>query len=99
MTLARLKKTGRAYSVSCRGHAVGAPDVCAAVSCLLYTAAGYLRNTPGAETRALRLHSGDAYICFCGEGAKELFRMLDIGLRQIEKANPGAIEVEEQTAP
>ncbi len=98
MTLVMLKKTGDVFSVSCRGHAVGAPDVCAAVSCLMYTAAGYLKNTSGAETKALRLESGDAYICFRGEGAKELFRMLCVGLRQIEKANPGAIEVEEQAA-
>ena len=57
---------GDSCSVRCRGHATGAPDVCAAVSCLMYTAAGWLHNTQEAELVFEKLESGDAYLRWHG---------------------------------
>lgn len=82
---------GDTCSVRCKGHATGAPDVCAAVSCLLYTAAGYLHNTQDAELVAEKLDSGDAYLRW--SGGKWLYDLLTVGFLQLQKARPDAIFV------
>lgn len=82
---------GDSCSVRCRGHATGAPDVCAAVSCLMYTAAGWLHNTQEAELVCERLESGDAYLRW--HGGKWLYELLKIGFLQLEKAAPEKISV------
>ena len=76
---------GDSCSVRCKGHATGYPDVCAAVSCLLYTAAGWLHNTQEAELVLERLDSGDAYLRW--------HELLKIGFLQLEMARPEAISV------
>lgn len=81
---------GDVCSVMCRGHATGRPDVCAAVSCLLYTAAGYLRNSEAAVLTE-KLESGDAYLAW--EGDKWLYELLKIGFLQLELTAPEAVQV------
>ncbi len=78
-------------SVRCKGHATGHPDVCAAVSCLVYTAAGWLHNTQEAELVMERLDSGDAYLRW--HGGVWLYDLLKIGFLQLERANPEAVSV------
>lgn len=82
---------GDICSVRCKGHATGAPDVCAAVSCLLYTAAGWLHNTQDAELVDEKLASGDAYLRW--HGGKILFDVLYVGFLQLAKARPDVISV------
>ena len=82
---------GDSCSVRCRGHATGAPDVCAAVSCLMYTAAGWLHNTQEAELVNEQLESGDAYLRW--HGGKWLYDLLKIGFLQLEKMAPEKISV------
>ena len=82
---------GDSCSVMCKGHATGAPDVCAAISCLLYTAAGWLHNTQDAELVYETLDSGDAYLRW--HGGKWLYDLLEIGFLQLQKARPDAISV------
>lgn len=82
---------GYSCSVRCRGHATGAPDVCAAVSCLMYTAAGWLHNTQDAELVHEKLESGDAYLRW--HGGKWLYDLLKIGFLQLEKMAPEKISV------
>ncbi len=83
--------SGDSCSVRCRGHATGAPDVCAAVSCLMYTAAGWLHNTQEAELVYEKLDSGDAYLRW--HGGEWLYDLLKIGFLQLEKAAPKKISV------
>ena len=82
---------GDSCSVRCRGHATGAPDVCAAISCLMYTAAGWLHNTQEAELVYEKLDSGDAYLRW--NGGEWLYDLLKIGFLQLEKAVPKKISV------
>lgn len=82
---------GDSFSVRCKGHSTGAPDVCAAISCLLYTAAGWLHNTQDAELVYEKLDSGDAYLRW--HGGKWLYDLLEIGFLQLQKARPDAISV------
>ncbi len=82
---------GDSCSVRCRGHATGAPDVCAAISCLMYTAAGWLHNTQEAELVHEKLDSGDAYLRW--HGGEWLYDLLKIGFLQLEKAAPKKISV------
>ena len=44
MTKVRAMRRGDHYAVHARGHATGSPQVCAAISGLLYALAGYARN-------------------------------------------------------
>lgn len=81
---------GDVCSVMCRGHATGRADVCAAVSCLVYTAAGYLRNSEG-KVLAEKLESGDAYLAW--EGTEWLYQLLKIGFLQLEMTAPEAVQV------
>lgn len=81
---------GDVCSVMCRGHATGRPDVCAAVSCLMYTAAGYLRNSE-AKVLTEKLESGDAYLAW--EGEAWLYELLEIGFLQLELTAPEAVQV------
>lgn len=90
------KYAGR-YKVRARGHAEGSPEVCAAVSGLLYALAGYLENQKGITTIGRRLDSGDVSLTFDGGiRAEAVYNMTLIGLMQIEKSHPEYIKVEYQ---
>lgn len=82
---------GDSYSVRCRGHATGSPEVCAAISCLMFTAAGWLHNTQDAELVYEKLDSGDAYLRW--HGGKWLYDLLKIGFLQLQKTDPEKISV------
>lgn len=82
---------GDSYSVRCRGHATGSPELCAAISCLMFTAAGWLHNTQDAELIYEKLDSGDAYLRW--HGGKWLYDLLKIGFLQLQKTDPEKISV------
>ncbi len=94
MTEIYLKRRGNLYTVRAKGHAVERADVCAAISTLLYTLAGYLANCPEVLLRKQRLLPGDAAVEFGGgKAARMAFDMITVGFLQLEQAAPGALRV------
>ena len=84
MTQVYLEQDGQQYTVSCKGHAAGSVEACAAVSCLVYTLAGYLRNTSIPVLKE-KLEDGDALIRFRGGAAAETaFDMICVGFLQLQ---------------
>lgn len=77
------------------GHATGSPEVCAAVSGILYALAGYLVNAEAkglAKATARRMESG--HVCLRYEGqVREVYEMAVIGLLQLEKSYPELVKV------
>jgi len=87
MTHVYLEQDGDRYTVRCEGHAVGSVELCAAISCLLYTAAGWLHNAE-AEILEERLDPGDAKLVFRGgDDCGTLFEILIVGFLQLQKAD------------
>ena len=84
MTQVYLEQAGRKFMVKCQGHATGSVEACAAVSCLVYTLAGWLRNTSVLMVKE-KLEDGDALIQFCGgDAAETAFDMICVGFLQLE---------------
>lgn len=94
MTRVYLEQSGDRYCVRCKGHATGSAETCAAVSCLVYTLAGWLRNAAPTMHEA-RLDDGDASICFRGgEAAEAVFDMICVGFLQLQAQYGAFIQVE-----
>lgn len=97
MMIAYCWNKGNWYTVQARGHADGSPEVCAAVSGLLYALAGYAENDRKIRMLGRKLESGDFSITFLGRNqAKAVYNMTLIGLLQIEKSHPEYIKVEHE---
>ena len=81
-----LQQDGDRYAIACKGHAEGSPEMCTAISSLVYAAAGWLRNERGAKTLQERLESGDALLAWAaaGEGAAAVWRLLTVAFLQLE---------------
>lgn len=97
MTEVYAERDGNRFLISANGHATGSPEVCAAVSGLIYALAGYVRNASDNSTLSYdeRLASGNVCIRFRGgEGAVGAFEMAVIGLKQIEAKYPEFLRVE-----
>lgn len=95
MTKVYCERYGSCFKVRARGHAEGSPEVCAAISSLLYALAGYLENDKKITTISRKLDSGDVYISFYGGiRAWTVYDMTLIGLMQIEKSHPDHIKVD-----
>ena len=97
MTKVYAERDGNRYTVHAQGHATGSPEVCAAISGILYALAGYVRNATDGSTIEYdeRLESGSVNLHFCGgPGAAGAFDMAVIGLKQIEAKYPDLILVE-----
>lgn len=97
MTRVYAERDGNRYTIYANGHATGSPEVCAAISGLLYALAGYVRNASDGSTLAYdeRLESGNVHLHFRGgEGAGGAFDMAVIGLKQIEAKYPELVSVE-----
>lgn len=85
MTRVYLEQDGQRYTVSCQGHATGSVEACAAVSCLVYTLAGWLRNTSVLVLKS-KLEDGDALIQYHGGAAAETtFDMICVGFLQLQE--------------
>lgn len=94
MTSVTLHESVQGYTLKVRGHATGSPAVCAAASCLVQTAAGWLRNTKDITIRHMEMESGKAVIKWRGgDRAKWLFGLLEIGFLQLSLTAPEYIKV------
>lgn len=95
MTNVTLSQSVKGFTVKARGHATGSPEMCAAVSCLIQTAAGWLRNTDSITIRTMELGSGKALLKWRGgDRARWLWELLEIGFLQLELTAPEYIHVE-----
>lgn len=83
------------YIIKAVGHATGSEKVCAGVSAILSSVAGWLANNgPMLYWHAERLDEGDAEIRFAGGYiAKAVYDVAAIGLLQIEKKYPKYIKI------
>lgn len=98
MTSVYIEKDGDRHILSAQGHATGKPEVCAAVSGLLYALAGYLANIIQEEYIEFyesRMESGDVFLDLNGGPRVETaFDLVTVGLLQIAKQHPEYIQVD-----
>lgn len=96
MTRVYLEQAGQRYTVHCKGHATGSVEACAAVSCLVYTLAGWLRNSSVLVLKE-ELNDGAAQIQYHGGAAAETaFDMICVGFLQLQKQYGDYISVDFQ---
>lgn len=80
------------------GHATGSPEVCAAISSLVYALAGYLTNAGRdgyAEVYSMELVAGRVRLhCHGNDEVTGACKMAIIGLRQLEKQYPELLQVD-----
>lgn len=102
MTRITIQSDGWTYRLSASGHATGSgpttdrPEVCAAVSAIVYALGGYLKNLEAAgqvELGTFMLESGAAEIEARGEAARQPFGMAAVGLLQIAAKYPDQVSV------
>ena len=94
MTRVSLSKEGDRYSVMCEGHAVGSTTVCAAVSTLVYTLLGWLKNADCVTVEREEIADGYAEIKFSGgASADTVFGFVYIGFLQLQASYGNFIEV------
>lgn len=95
MTRVTLKECDGRYSVACVGHATGSCEVCAAVSTLVYTLLGWLKNADGVALEKEEIADGYAEIEFSGgEGARVAYELIYVGFLQLELANKNFLKIE-----
>lgn len=91
MTSIECKKSGRRFSVIARDHAVGSAKVCAGISAIMYTLAGYIHNKDDGsiDVKSMILTDGYSELVFSG-GVCALcgYEMALIGLMQICASYP-----------
>lgn len=94
MTHVYIEQDGDRYTICAKGHATGSTEMCAAVSALLYTLAGWLRNSD-TETITARLDPGDACLMFRGAAdAQTAFDLMTVGFLQLAASSPELISAE-----
>ena len=94
MTRVTLKEDKGRYSMMCEGHAVGSPTVCAAVSTLVYTLLGWLKNADCVTVEREEIADGYAEIEFSGgASADTVFGFVYIGFLQLQASYGNFIEV------
>lgn len=94
MTRVTLKEDGGRYEVICEGHATGSREVCAAVSTLVFTLLGYLKNADGITVDREEIADGYADVEFGGGyNARAAFDLVSIGFLQLAVERGNFIEV------
>ena len=87
MSTVELTETRNEYSITAEGHTES--KMCAAISCLLYTAAGYISNNDQIIIQEIRLEPGDSRLVWAGgRQARFLFGLMEIGFRQLREGDP-----------
>lgn len=98
MTNITIQGDGWRYRLTAVGHATGRPEVCAAVSAIVYALGGYLKNLEqagAAELHGFMLESGAAELEADGwDGVQAAFGMAAVGLLQIAAKYPDQISVD-----
>lgn len=90
-------ETADRFFLCCEGHATGNQDVCAAVSAIVFSLAGYLENTDR-RTRCVRiLEDGNSEILFDTTDQKAVgaWEAAVFGLMQLEHSFGEYIRVEQ----
>lgn len=96
MTKAYVEKESNGFHIMLIDHADGSPEVCAAISCLAYTLAGWLANNPGIKVWEKELNPGFVSLRFGRTTESEIaFDMMCIGLLQLENSFPEYVTVKE----
>lgn len=94
MTRVTLNELDGRYSVICNGHSTGSCEVCAAVSTLVYTLLGYLKNADGVALYKEELSDGYAHIEFSGgENAHAAYELICVGFLQLAQSHEKFIEI------
>lgn len=94
MTKVKLERVGNTYAVVCKDHAKGSPETCAAVSCLMYTLCGWLKNTDKASIVFERIEEANAAVLFRGgKEAETAFDVICAGFLQLELSFKDYIKV------
>lgn len=94
MTRVYLEQNGSLFTVDCQGHATGNQDVCTAASCLIYTLAGWLKNSSAVVECEHLDNDASARLKFSGGAeAETAFDVICIGFLQLEKNFPQHISV------
>ena len=94
MTRVTVNKDEGRYLIRCEGHAVGSAQVCAAVSTLIYTLLGYLKNAGDIIVESEEIADGYAEVEFTGgDSARVVFELIYIGFLQLERANRDLIQI------
>lgn len=98
MTNITIQGDGWTYRLTAVGHATGRPEVCAAVSAVVYALGGYLKNLEqagAAELHGFMLESGAAELEADGwDGVQAAFGMAAVGLMQIAAKYPEQVAVD-----
>lgn len=91
----KIKVQDNMCSITARDHATGSPEVCSAVSTLMYTLAGWMINNEEHIRNPISiLESGYSFIMFGYDDiSKAVFDSIVIGLLQVEKVNDGFIRI------
>lgn len=93
MTQVTLERDGSVFTVRAEGHATGSVEVCAAVSCLLYTLAAWLTAHEDIPS-TVRLEDADATVVMIGSACETAFEMLCAGFLSLQKTAPEYVAVE-----
>ena len=79
MTKVYLEQDGKQYTVSCKGHATGSVEACAAVSCLVYTLAEWLAHS-SVDVLKSEMEDGRVMIQYSGgDAAETAFDLICVG--------------------
>ena len=93
MTEITLRRDWDRYEVVASGHAVGFPEVCAAVSTLIFSLDAFIHNTPILLIQE-RLEPGDALLQFSGgKEAEDAFDFVTLGFLMLQDQYPDVIQV------
>lgn len=92
MTHVQIKHVGEKSTIICEGHATGSREMCAAVSCLVYSTIGWLNNSDCIHAEQIK--PGYAEISFAGKGTDVLCQFLTVGFLQLEQYDSEHISVE-----
>lgn len=96
MTTATIIRRSEGCCLHLEGHATGSETVCAAISAIVSTLAGYLRNAREhlRTEPVVDMEPGDCMVYASGdESVEAVFLAAEIGLRQLEMTAPELLKV------
>lgn len=92
MTSVSLVNNRNSYIIRAIGHATGSTEVCAAVSCLMYTLAGWVEQKP--ERGVYDISDACAFIYLVrSEATEAIYELSRIGFLQLAESYPEFIRV------
>ncbi len=90
-----IERRGDRYAITQDGHADGNPELCAAVSSLIFAIAGWAHNAEGVSIDTETLEPGCSRLVFTGPGCScdSVFLLATVGFLQLQKLDNSAIRV------